>query len=99
MTKSPLWRQIETGDNVFSRGVRALILVGGFAFLLLAGVLDLAWPQQALLGLVTLVAAICMDQVSRSYLVTLTLILLSCYSTFRYGWWRLSTVYRFFEGS
>ncbi|HEY5331767.1 MAG TPA: UDP-forming cellulose synthase catalytic subunit [Acidobacteriaceae bacterium] len=98
MIESPLWRQLEAGDNVFFWTVRAAILVGGVVFLLLAGVLDLAWPQQALLGLVTLVAAIGMNRASMSYLVTLTLILLSCYSTFRYGWWRLSTVYRFFEG-
>ena len=98
MTRSPLWRQLETGDNVFFWCMRAAILVVGLLFLLFAGVLDLPWPQQALLGLMTLVAAVWMHRTSTSYLVTLTLILLSCYATFRYGWWRLSTAYTFFAG-
>ncbi len=96
MTRSPLWRELETGDNVFFWSVRTLILVGGVLFLLFSGMLYLTWLQQALLGFVMLVVAIGMDRASMSYLVTLTLILLSCYSTFRYGWWRLSTVYQFF---
>jgi len=96
MTRSPLWRQVETGHNVFFWSVRTLLLVGGVLFLLVAGILDLAWPQQALLGLVMLIVAVWMDRASMSYLVTLTLILLSCYATFRYGWWRVSTVYTYF---
>jgi cellulose synthase (UDP-forming) len=40
--------------------------------------------------------AIWMDKSSSSYLVTLTLMLISCYCTFRYGFWRISTVGKFF---
>ncbi len=96
MTRSPLWREFESGDNIALRFLRFVILVGGFVFMVFAGILDLTWPQQAVLGLLVVLLAIWMDRSSSSYLVTLTLMLLSCYSTFRYGFWRVSTVIRFF---
>jgi cellulose synthase catalytic subunit (UDP-forming) len=97
MTRSPLWRELESGDNILLRLLRRLIVVGGFLFLLLAGVLEMTWPQQALLGLVSLTIALWMNRASTSYLVTLTLMLLSCFATFRYGYWRISTVVKFFR--
>jgi cellulose synthase (UDP-forming) len=96
MTRSPLWREFESGDNFLLIALRALILVGGFVFLVFAGILDLTWPQQAVLGLLMVLLAIWIDRSSTSYLVTLTLMLLSCFSTFRYGFWRISTVIKFF---
>jgi len=96
MTRSPLWREFESGDNIILRLIRFLILGGGFVFLLFAGILELTWPQQAVMGLLLVLLAIWMDRSSTSYLVTLTLMLLSCFSTFRYGFWRISTVVKFF---
>ena len=96
MTRSPLWREFESGDNLLLRLLRIVILVGGGLFLVFAGVLDLTWPQQAVLGLLLVLLAIWIDRSSTSYLVTLTLMLLSCFSTFRYGFWRISTVIKFF---
>jgi cellulose synthase (UDP-forming) len=97
MTRSPLWREFESGDNFILRLMRILILVGGLVFLLLAGVMDLTWPQQAVLGLLLVLLAIWIDRSSTSYLVTLTLMLLSCFATFRYGFWRVSTIVKFFQ--
>ena len=96
MTRSPLWREFESGDSVLLRLIRFVILVGGMFFLAGAGILELTWPQQAVLGLLTVLIAIWMDKSSSSYLVTLTLMLVSCFSTFRYGWWRISTTIKFF---
>jgi cellulose synthase (UDP-forming) len=96
MTRSPLWREFESGDNLLLKLIRFLILFGGLAFLIVAGILELTWPQQAVLGLLSVLLAIWMDRSSTSYLVTLTLMLLSCFSTFRYGYWRISTVIKFF---
>jgi len=96
MTRSPLWREFESGDNIILRLIRFLILGGGIVFLLFGGILDLTWPQQAIMGLLLVLLAIWMDRSSTSYLVTLTLMLLSCFSTFRYGFWRISTVVKFF---
>jgi cellulose synthase (UDP-forming) len=71
-------------------------LFGGLTLLLFAGILDLSWPQQGVLGLLMVLLAIWMDKSSSSYLVTLTLMLISCFATFRYGYWRISTVLKFF---
>jgi cellulose synthase (UDP-forming) len=96
MTRSPMWREFESGDSLPLRLLRFLILFGGVCFLCFTGILDLTWPQQAVLGLLTVLLAIWMDRSSSSYLVTLTLMLVSMYSTFRYGFWRISYTVHFF---
>src|SRR5271163_2700080 len=96
MTRSPLWREFESGDSFLLKALRFFILAGGLIFLCLTGVLELTWPQQAVLGLLTVLLGIWMDRSSTSYLVTLTLMLCSMYSTFRYGFWRLSTTTAYF---
>jgi cellulose synthase (UDP-forming) len=78
------------------RLLRVVILFGGVIFLIVGGILELTWPQQAVLGLLVVLLAIWMDRSSTSYLVTLTLMLMSCFSTFRYGYWRVATVIKFF---
>ena len=96
MTRSPLWREFESGDSFILRAIRFVILFGGLIVLLFTGILELTWPQQALLGFLTVLIAMWMDRSSTSYLVTLTMMLVSMYSTFRYGYWRISTTVRFF---
>ena len=96
MTRSPLWREFESGEGLPLRLLRFFILVGGTFFLLFTGILDLSWPQQFLLGAITVAIVFWLDRSSGSYLVTLTLMLLSMYSTFRYGFWRISTTIKFF---
>ncbi len=96
MTRSPLWREFESGDSFLLKAIRFFVLAGGIFFLIFTGILDLTWPQQAILGLLMVLLAFWMDRSSSSYLVTLTLMLLSMYSTFRYGYWRISYVIRFF---
>ena len=96
MTRSPLWREFESGDSILLKALRFFILFGGVLFLAFTGVLDLTWPQQLIMGGLMVALAIWMDRSSSSYLVTLTLMLLSIYSTFRYGFWRISYVIRFF---
>ena len=96
MNRSPLWRHFESGDNVPLRLLRVLIVAVGLVFLCSTAVLELTWPQQLVLGLMTVLVGLWMDRSSTSYLVTLTLMLASMYSTFRYGFWRLSTTGRFF---
>lgn len=88
--------QPETGEAAPLRAIRWLILGAGAFFLLFSGVLELTWPEQIILGLLTTFLAIWMDRSSSSYLVTLTMMLVSCFSTFRYGFWRISTTVRFF---
>jgi cellulose synthase (UDP-forming) len=83
MTESPAWREFEAGDGVVLKLLRFSILAVGIFFLVFAGILELTWPQQAVLGLLTVLLGIWMDRSSTSYLVTLTLRLCSMYSTFR----------------
>ena len=96
MTQSSLWRSFESGDAFLLRVLRFVILVAGITLLGFTGVLELTWPQQLVLGLLTVLLAIWMDRSSSSYLVTLTLMFASGYSTFRYGFWRIATTTKFF---
>ncbi|WP_035359305.1 UDP-forming cellulose synthase catalytic subunit [Edaphobacter aggregans] len=96
MTDSPLWREFESGDALLLKLLRFVISVGGILFLGFTGILELTWPQQLVLGLLTVLVAIWIDRSSSSYLVTLTLMIASMYSTFRYGFWRISTTGKFF---
>jgi len=96
MTRSPLWREFESGDSFLLILIRWIVIVGGVLFLVFTGILELTWPQQAVLGLLTVLLAMWMDRSSSSYLITLTMMLMSMFSTFRYGFWRISTTIRFF---
>jgi cellulose synthase (UDP-forming) len=96
MTRSPLWREFESGDSWLLHLIRWIIVIGGLIFLAGAAILDLTWPQQLVLGLLTVLIAIWMDRSSSSYLVTLTLMMVSCFSTLRYGFWRISYTIKFF---
>ncbi|MDE1154211.1 MAG: UDP-forming cellulose synthase catalytic subunit [Acidobacteriaceae bacterium] len=97
MTRSPLWREFESGGGFLLKLLRFVIIGGGITFLLFSGSLALTWPQQAVLGLLLILVAIWVDRSSNSYLITLTLMLLSCFSTYRYGFWRIATVVKFFR--
>ncbi|HEX3967764.1 MAG TPA: UDP-forming cellulose synthase catalytic subunit [Edaphobacter sp.] len=95
MTSSPLIQPFESGDALLFKVLRFLILAGGTLLLCFAGILDLAWPQQIVLGILTVALVIWLDRSSSSYLITLTLLLVSVFSTFRYGYWRYATTGRF----
>lgn len=97
MTRSFLWREFESSNSIQMRVLRFSVLAGGLLFFVFSGVLSLNWQQQLILALLTIILAIWMDRGSSSYPVTLTLMLLSIYSTFRYGFWRVSTVFAFFR--
>ncbi len=96
MSGSPLWREFESGDAFLLKVLRFVILVGGIVFLGFTGILELTWPQQLVLGILTVLVIIWMDRSSSSYLVTLTLMFASAYSTYRYGYWRIATTLKFF---
>ena len=91
MISSPLIQPFESGDALLFKVLRFLILAGGTLLLCFAGILDLTWPQQIVLGILTVALVIWLDRSSSSYLITLTLLLVSVFSTFRYGYWRYAT--------
>ena len=96
MISSPLLKQFESGDNLFFKAIRFLILLSGTLLLCFTGILELTWPQQIVLGILTIALVIWLDRSSSSYLVTLTVMLVSMFSTFRYGYWRFASTGRFF---
>ncbi len=97
MTPNNVWQEIGAGENILTRLIRLLfILVAAVAFYFLA-VLPMSWPQQAVCGLLTLLMALALARSSDSYLVTLTLMMMSMFCTFRYGYWRISTTIQFFR--
>ncbi|MCU1247105.1 MAG: cellulose synthase catalytic subunit (UDP-forming) [Edaphobacter sp.] len=96
MISSPLLKQFESGDNLFFKAIRFLILLSGTLLLCFTGILELTWPQQVVLGILTIALVIWLDRSSSSYLVTLTVMLVSMFSTFRYGYWRFASTGRFF---
>src|SRR5271168_2183529 len=97
MTPTEFWHDVGAGDTFFTKLLR-------FAFLILAAVLfyffatlPLTWPQQAVCGLLTLLMGLSLGRTSDSYLITLTLMILSLFATFRYGYWRISQTVQFFQ--
>jgi len=96
MTGARFWQEFESGRHPDLKLVRFCVLAGGVAFLIFTGILQLSWPQQLILDALIVPLAIWMDRSSSSYLVTLTLMLVSMFSTLRYGYWRLSTTVHFF---
>ena len=96
MTGSGAWKRFESGDTTAFSVLRAAAVGLSALVLVYTAVLDFTWPEQAILGVVTVLIAVWMDRSSSSYLITLTLMFASMFSTFRYAWWRLSTVYKFF---
>jgi cellulose synthase (UDP-forming) len=96
MTATGLWQDIGAGDNILTKLLRLVILcVAGVAFYFFA-VLPLTWPQQAVCGLLTLLLGLALARSSDSYLITLTLMVMSMFCTFRYGNWRIIQVVRYF---
>jgi len=91
-----MWREVESGDGPLLKLLRFFVIAGGIFFLGFTGILELTWPQQIILGLLTIFITIWMDRSSSSYVVTLTLMLVSIFSTFRYGYWRIATTVKFF---
>jgi cellulose synthase catalytic subunit (UDP-forming) len=60
-------------------------------FLCFTAVIYLDWQHQLLLAILTSLIALWMNRSSKSYAITLTLTLLSVYSTLRYAFWRVSS--------
>src|SRR5208282_4407490 len=77
--------------------LRLLFLILAAVIFCFLAIVPLTWPQQAVLGLLSLLMALALARGSDSYLVTLTLMMLSMFCTFRYGYWRIDQVVRFFH--
>jgi cellulose synthase (UDP-forming) len=97
MTATGLWQDIGAGENVLTKMLRFVFLAVTAVALYFLAVLPLTWPQQAVGGLLTLLMAMALARSSDSYLITLTLMVMSMFCTFRYGYWRISQTVQFFK--
>ena len=97
MTATGLWLDIGAGENFLTRMVRFAFLVIFSCIFGFLATLPLAWPQQAILAVISITLALLMASSSDSYLITLTLMMLSAFSTLRYGYWRIAEVFRYFH--
>ncbi|MGB7136525.1 MAG: hypothetical protein WBD46_14630, partial [Acidobacteriaceae bacterium] len=97
MTQADLWEGFETGRGPFFKLLRFVLICFGVLALIFFGSLTLSWPQQAVLGLLILLLCIWLSRASDSYLITLTLMMMSMFATFRYAVWRVGTVAAFFR--
>jgi cellulose synthase (UDP-forming) len=97
MTPSAIWQGIGAGENALTKFVRLIFLLAAAAAFCFLAVLPLSWPQQVVLGFFTLAIAILFSRGSDSYLVTLTLMMISMFSTLRYGYWRVQQVVRYVQ--
>ena len=79
------------------RGLRFLSVCVCTFFLFEFVSLYLSWPKQAVLGGLTVLAAVTLNQPGKSRLLTFTLTLLSIAVTLRYGWWRARLVIGYFS--
>jgi cellulose synthase (UDP-forming) len=97
MTATGLWQDIGAGENPFTKFLRLVFLVLAASVFCFLAMLPLTWPQQAVLGAISIVLALVMARWSDSYLVTLTLVMLSVFCTLRYAYWRIQQVVRYFQ--
>ena len=93
------WKTIEEGQGSFIRIFRWCVYALGafFGFQLVS--LYLSWPKQLVLGMLTILVALVLGRISKSYLITLALMIMSMVATVRYGWWRIRLVVDFFSDS
>ncbi|GGA60172.1 hypothetical protein GCM10011507_09670 [Edaphobacter acidisoli] len=97
MTDLPQWRKFESSEGLSYKALRALcVAVCGFLLCFTATLL-LTWPQQIVLGLLTVLVVVWLDRSSDSKIITLTLMMASIFSTCRYGFWRLERTTRYFR--
>ena len=97
MSAAGLWQDIGRGETLFTKALRLIFLAFFAVVFYFFGVLPLTWPQQVVCGLLFFVIAIAVARSSDSYIVTLTLMIMSLFCTFRYGYWRISTMIEFFH--
>jgi len=97
MTVSGLWLDIGAGENIVTRFLRLVFLLAAAVIFFFLATLPLSWPQQAVCGLLTLLMSMALARSSDSYLITLALMAMSMFCTFRYGFWRVTQTVHYFR--
>jgi cellulose synthase (UDP-forming) len=86
------WRLVGTKSG-FAAGFVRIVTTVILLFLAFECItIDFKWPEQVVLGVLTIVLTLAIHRVSKSELVTLALMFASMLATARYAYWRISTV-------
>src|SRR5579859_1668237 len=97
MSVAQIWHDIGAGETFLNKFLRFVFLGVALVVFYFFATLPLTWPQQAVCGLLTLLMGLALGRTSDSYVITLTLMVMSLFATFRYGYWRLSGTVQFFQ--
>ncbi len=86
------WNTFGTSRSLLARIGRLAVycILGFLAFESITAHFE--WPEQAVLGLLTVLVTYFIHRTSKSELITLALMFASISATLRYGYWRFSTV-------
>ena len=88
------WNSLGSSTS-FTAAVVRLITYALLLFLAFECVtVDFKWPEQAVLGILTIAITFAIHAISESELVTLALMFASMLATTRYAYWRFSTVFQ-----
>jgi hypothetical protein len=83
--------------GALSRFLRTLI-VAIIAFVLFQLIsIYLSWPNQLILGCVSVFLGLLANRLSPSRITTMALMLISITATLRYGWWRVHVLIEYFS--
>ncbi len=86
------WKILGTGSG-FAAGLARIVILLVLGFLAFECItVDFRWPEQAVLGILTIALTFAIHGISDSELVTLALMFASILATARYAYWRCSTV-------
>jgi len=86
------WRMLGTRSSPWASMARIFVygMLLFFAFECIT--IDFRWPEQAVLGILTILLAFAIHRTSDSELITLALMFASMLATARYAYWRIFTV-------
>src|SRR3984885_6711994 len=86
------WKSLGTKSSLWA-SIARIITYGSLLFLAFeCTTIDFKWPEQAVLGILTIAITFAIHRISGSELVTLALMFASMLATARYAYWRCTTV-------
>src|ERR1700677_2999682 len=87
------WSRVGTGSGMWAGFARLFTYALLLFFALNCIMVDFQWPEQAVLGILTIALGFAIHGISDSELVTLALMFASMLATARYAYWRCSSVF------
>ncbi len=87
------WKALGTASGFMAKVIRLMIYACLLFLAFECTTIDFRWPEQAVLGGLTILLTFAVHFISDSELITLALMFASMLATARYAYWRYSTVF------